>query len=50
MSDGIYKDDITKGKSDWISYKEKFKQIQIDREADRKHNEDIAKRRLEKKK
>jgi hypothetical protein len=42
--DGIYQNDLTKGKGDWVNYQEKMKQIKNDRAADKKHNEDIAKR------
>lgn len=45
----MYKDDITKGKDDWMNYVNKRKQTKEDREADKKHNEEIAKKQADKK-
>lgn len=45
---GRYLDPISKGKQDWMNYTDKMKQIKSDREADKKHNEDIAKKKEEK--
>lgn len=45
----MYKDDLTKGKDDWMNYVNKRKQIKDDREEDKKRNEDIAKKQAEKK-
>jgi hypothetical protein len=42
------KDDLNKGKDDWMSYKNKLNQIREDKNADKENNEKIA-QNLEKK-
>jgi hypothetical protein len=43
------KDDLGKGKDDWLDYVNKRKQIKEDRKADAENNEEIAKKQAEKK-
>lgn len=45
----MYKEDLTKGKDDWMNYVNKRKQIKEDRVEDAKHNEEVAKKQIAKK-
>lgn len=40
----LNKDELSKGKDDWLNYQQKRNQIKEDRVADKEHNEEVAKK------